>query len=278
MKIVVFTDLDATLLDSDTYSWSPAREGLKALKERDASLVLVSSKTFAEMEPLHRDLSLEAPFVVENGGGIVFRCGHSLLSEVAAKTGRSVRESEDYNLISLGTEYSELVRNLGEISQELGLSVKGFSSMSDREVADLTGLELAEASGARCRMYDEPFLILESTDEKDRELRLAAQARGLTAVQGGRFWHLIGHSGKGVAVTLLMEAYKHRYDRVFTLGLGDSPNDFPFLELVDTAVLVGREGLFPDVPAALHAVRRTRCPGPEGWNDAVLGILGALPM
>lgn len=276
MKIIVFTDLDATLLDSETYSWSPAQEGLKALKEREASIVLVSSKTLPEMELLHRDLSLEAPFVVENGGGIVFSSGHPLFSEIVSRTRHSAREYGDYGLISLGTEYDELVRILDEIARELGFPLKGFSSMSNVEVAALTGLDLEEASRARSRMFDEPFLILDSTDEKGNAVRQTAQAKGLTAVQGGRFWHLIGHSGKGAAVTLLIEAYRQRYGPVFTLGLGDSPNDFPFLELVDTPVLVGREGDPSHVPAVLHAIRRTRSPGPEGWNDAVLEILGEL--
>ncbi|MFH1116554.1 MAG: HAD hydrolase family protein, partial [Pseudomonadota bacterium] len=117
MKIVVFTDLDATLLDSDTYSWAPARESLQALKESDASVILVSSKTFAEMESLHRELELHDPFVIENGGGIFFHRESSVLSHISNLSRHPAREYGRFVLLSLGTEYEGLVRSLAEISE-----------------------------------------------------------------------------------------------------------------------------------------------------------------
>jgi mannosyl-3-phosphoglycerate phosphatase len=57
---VVVTDVDGCLLD-ETYRWEPARPALDALKKRGIPLVLCSSKTRAEMEPLHADLGLDAP-------------------------------------------------------------------------------------------------------------------------------------------------------------------------------------------------------------------------
>ncbi len=276
MKMVVFTDLDATLLDSETYSWAPARSGLTALKECDAAVILVSSKTFAEMESLHRELELQDPFVVENGGGIFFRPESSVLSHVSNLSRYPVRQYGDFVLLSLGTEYEPLVQSLQEISQSLGLPLKGFSSMTDGEVADLTGLDLNEAAKARKRLFDEPFVIQGSAAGKEEDLRRIAAAKGLTAVQGGRFWHLIGHAGKGVATAMLIQAYRTMHDDVLTLGLGDSPNDFPFLELVDRAVLVGAGGKSLDLPDSLGDAHQTESPGPRGWNEAVLEILHEL--
>jgi mannosyl-3-phosphoglycerate phosphatase len=67
---VVFSDLDGTLLDHNTYGWQAAQPALNLCKKCHVPIVLVSSKTRAEMELLRGELSVSAPFVSENGGGI----------------------------------------------------------------------------------------------------------------------------------------------------------------------------------------------------------------
>ncbi|MDQ7785021.1 MAG: HAD-IIB family hydrolase [Desulfomonilaceae bacterium] len=275
MKLVVFTDLDATLLDSETYSWEPARESLAVLRAREAVVVLVSSKTFAEMEPLHRELELQDPFIVENGGGIFIRRESPVLSHIS-KSRYPIWQHGDYACITLGTDYETLVQSLVEISQCLGIRLVGFSAMSDREVAALTGLDLKDAARARTRLFDEPFIIRGEKIDAEAAVQRAAAAKGLTAVQGGRFGHLIGHPGKGSAAAMLIDAYRSMYGNVLTIGLGDSPNDFPFLELVDRPVLVGAAGKPLDLPEAIRDARRTESPGPRGWNEAVLDILNEI--
>src|SRR5262245_50293684 len=47
---LVFTDLDGTLLDADTYSYEAASPALERLRERGTPLVMVTSKTRAEVE------------------------------------------------------------------------------------------------------------------------------------------------------------------------------------------------------------------------------------
>lgn len=43
--LILFSDLDGTLLDHDTYDWSPAQPALKQLAALEVPLVLTSSKT-----------------------------------------------------------------------------------------------------------------------------------------------------------------------------------------------------------------------------------------
>ncbi len=274
MKIIAFTDLDATLLDRETYSWEPAGEALDALRSVQASVVMVSSKTLAEMEPLHRALGFDDPFIVENGGGIAAREGCPTSMDLL-RSERLPAPVEIGNLIvfSMGSNYPELVRALALISTQLNLELIGFSSMSDEEVASLTGLNPEDAARARERMFDEPFIV--PTEAKGRELEIvtAAGSRGLTAVQGGRFWHLFGHPGKGGAVSVIIESYRSLHREAVTIGLGDSPNDFPFLGVVDIPVLVGWADRADPLPASIAGARRTAKEGPEGWKQAILEIL-----
>lgn len=47
--LLVFSDLDGTLLDSHSYDWQPAAPWLTRLREANVPVILCSSKTSAEM-------------------------------------------------------------------------------------------------------------------------------------------------------------------------------------------------------------------------------------
>lgn len=75
---MVFTDLDGTLLDHQTYSFAPAKPALAALRAARVPLVPCSSKSLAEMVELQQALELDGPLIVENGGGVFLPMGHAL--------------------------------------------------------------------------------------------------------------------------------------------------------------------------------------------------------
>ena len=68
--------------------------------------------------------------------------------------------------------------------------------------------------------------------------------------------------------------YKHEHKQVFSIVLGDSPNDFPMLELADFPVLIRSQREFPELKREIPRLRVTREIGPKGWNKAILDILG----
>jgi len=70
MKKIIFTDLDGTLLDSDTYSYEKAKIALQLLKKRRIPLIFCTSKTRAEIEFWRDEVGNYDPFISENGGGI----------------------------------------------------------------------------------------------------------------------------------------------------------------------------------------------------------------
>ena len=68
--LLVFTDLDGTLLDHETYSLEPALPALNTLKEKNIPLIFCTSKTRAEIEMIKSQLHSIHPFISENGGAI----------------------------------------------------------------------------------------------------------------------------------------------------------------------------------------------------------------
>ena len=73
--IVIFTDLDGTLLDHASYRWDEAKPALDLCHRFHIPVIMVSSKTMAEMNMLQQELGLSYPFISENGGGIFFPDG-----------------------------------------------------------------------------------------------------------------------------------------------------------------------------------------------------------
>lgn len=101
--ILIFTDLDGTLLDHDTYSWQPAAPALSFLRERSIPWILCTSKTRAEVERLRAEMGHTHPFIVENGGGIYIP-RDTFPFETPGAT-----RAADYDLITLGADYTVLI-------------------------------------------------------------------------------------------------------------------------------------------------------------------------
>jgi mannosyl-3-phosphoglycerate phosphatase len=265
--LLVATDLDGCLLDA-SYSYEAARPALAALSRELVPLVLVSSKTRAEMEPLVRVLGLDTPFVVENGGALV------VPRRLLPRAERAEGDDGPYAEIPLGTPRRVLVEALHELAGRVGVKVRGFAGLTSFDLERLTGLSNASATCALRRHYDEPFLV-EGGDEPAARLASAAVRRGLQVTRGGQFHHLTGRVGKGDALARLLEIYAALRRRFLTVALGDAANDLSMLELCDRPVVVPRPNgsLEPTLAAALPRAERAPGPGPAGWNEAVLAIL-----
>jgi mannosyl-3-phosphoglycerate phosphatase len=70
--LIVFTDLDGTLLDHESYSFDPARPALDRLALAGIPLILASSKTAAEIDAVRRAVGCsDYPAIVENGAGLL---------------------------------------------------------------------------------------------------------------------------------------------------------------------------------------------------------------
>jgi mannosyl-3-phosphoglycerate phosphatase len=271
-QLIIFTDLDGTLLDHHSYAVDAALPALRAALQCGIPVVFCSSKTRAEIETLQQALGVYHPFIVENGGAVYVPVGY-----FPFELEHSERR-EDYDVIELGTPYERLVTTLRLLRSHLPYRVAGFSDLTVEEVAVVCKLPLDAARRAKAREYDEPFRLLTPSAEADSAVQQEIEQAGLQCSQGGRFWHLHGNNDKGLAVRLLSAFYRRAFGRIFTIGLGDSLNDAPLLEAVDWPVLVQRpngafaEGLVQRVPQLNYA----QASGPRGWNAAVTHVLNRI--
>ena len=268
VPLIVFSDLDGTLLDHRSYSFEPSRPALEALLEAGIPLVFCTSKTRLETIRWRRALANVHPFIVENGGAVFVPDGYFGPEAVFD------RHDGGFGVLEIGRPYAQLRRALELIRASTGLPLRGFGDMTVEEIAERSGLERPDAALAAAREYDEPFVGVE-----EGQLALVARAAaglGVQVLSGGRFHHLVGGSDKGRAVRALRSLYELSLGPVRTVGLGDSANDEPMLRAVDIPVLVRR----PDGSAldAIHLPGLIVAPyaGPAGWREAVCEILGRM--
>ena len=266
MRILVFSDLDGTLLDRDSYAWRGARPALTELRRRQIPLIFCTSKTRAEVQPLRTRLRNRDPYAVENGGIVVVPKGYF---------GNSlVRDGNRHDLIlRLGRPYKEIVATLASLARAEGLSVRGFHQMTAADLARETGLSVADARLARRRECSEPFLIRDATHRQLRGLIRRARAKGFVVQQGGRFWHLSAGANKGCALRILTSAYQIGWATgVRVVALGDAANDLSMLQSADFPILLASvRGQFdPVVTKAMPTIRQVAPTSPANWSRVVL--------
>jgi len=268
-QTLIFTDLDGTLLDDQTYDFSPAIPALEIIHSRKIPLILASSKTRAEIEFFRELLSLESPFIAENGGGIYFPTSFALPKEY------SCEKVVGFNALFIGGPIKEVLKRSRKLKRDFNF--RGFSEMPAQEIASLTGLTLEHALLASKREFDEPIMLQDPLDDKEIFCKKAAQY-GLDCVYGGRFIHLFLGGNKGRAVETVLEIYRQLRGPTFSIALGDSPNDISMLKVVDKAVLMqGRDGIHINGLAHPDLITLEEN-GPEAWNRVMLDILANIPV
>ncbi len=254
--LIVFSDLDGTLIDHDTYDYTPAKSAIEAICRLSAGLVLASSKTAPEISSLRHDIGVEAwPAIVENGAGV-------LPPFVTA-----CPDAGQYDAVRAG---------LAQVPAALRALFCGFGDVSVEGVVEMTGLSAEAAALAQQRSFSEPGTWSGTPAQKQAFLDALA-AEGVTAQQGGRFLTLsLGHN-KVDQMRAIIDTYEPRH----TIALGDAPNDIAMLEFADLGIVVANPARAPLPPLKTEdagGILRTTEPGPTGWNLAVLDAIARLEL
>jgi mannosyl-3-phosphoglycerate phosphatase len=258
-QVVIFTDLDGTLLDHEDYSYEAALPALELINKLATPLVLTSSKTRAEVSALRTQLKNRHPFVVENGGALYYPCGYF------SGDHRDAICSENF-----GMAYSKVVNIAHKLRSEMNLKMEGFSDWQISEVAKKTGLSFEDADNAKKRDCGEPVLWYD-TDEKLLEFKAELKKYGLRILKGGRFYHVTGRYDKATAVQWLLNAYKELFckQEIISVAFGDAGNDIEMLRTVDYAMVIRQKDGYRVELDDLKNVYYSSHTGSAGWCEAI---------
>ncbi len=266
---IIFTDLDGTLLDKETYSHTAALPALQRIEALQIPLVLNSSKTVPEILSLRKQLGNQHPFVVENGAAVIIP-SHYFEDTANLEPLQPFDQDDTYCIERFAEPHATIVEILLEARRH-DFQFTGFFDMSVEKLAEITGLPESGARNAKQRIGSEPILF--NGDISAFEAFLAEHQ--LRAVQGGRFLHVMGQFDKATGVNFLLQAYKKHYApaSIQSIALGDSHNDEEMLNCVDTPIVIKSPH-----SAQVHIehpdrVRYSQATGASGWNEQLLALL-----
>ena len=263
-KLLVFTDLDGSLLDHDTYSWAKAEPALRLLEENNFPVIFTSSKTATEIVNLKKETDNNCPYISENGA-------------VAAIPKSYFDSPKKYQEVSFdshlfGKSYKEIISVLEDLHSKF--KFHGFSDMDIDEVMKKTGLSYEQALNSKQREASEPILWLD-TSSAFEQFKVYLFANGLISTSGGRFIHIMSNVSKGKTVHWLTKKFREAEPKTtwYTVGIGDSFNDIQMLEVVDCPIFISNaKTRLPDL-SGIKNLKRPQLSGPAGWNQAIQSLM-----
>nr|WP_238526953.1 HAD-IIB family hydrolase [Glaciecola nitratireducens] len=263
-QVLIFTDLDGTLLDHYSYEHEDAKACMERLLGHGIPIIPNTSKTFAELITLRKRLGLNGPFIVENGAAIFIN--KNFLPEKP----KGAVWQDGFWVKSFSSKRNYWLGLIKKISPEHGHLFESFANMSLERIVETTGLEESDALLSSQRQFGEP-LLWKGTEEQLESFILMLRRLGAHPVKGGRFLHVGGDCNKGIALTWLLKEYQrqHRNVTVSTIALGDGKNDVAMLEIADTAVRIASPVHEPPELERTLKLYTSNKLGPKGWTEVL---------
>lgn len=268
-RLLIFTDMDGSLLDHHDYNHAAADTLLAELETRDVPVIPATSKTSAELIKLREELNNAHPFIAENGAAIFIPESYfpDAPNNTVKKDGFLIKEFAQPR-----QHWQSLINSL---PAEFTGSFTTFEQAGTDGIMKMTGLDREAATLAAQREYGEPLAWHGS--DKDRQAFIQQlEKRGANILQGGRFMHVSGKCNKGDALKWLTQCYQSAMPETLftTLAIGDSQNDIAMLEAADMALIIRSPvHKMPEIDQNQKCYR-SKDYGPKGWAEGVKNMIG----
>ena len=252
-KVLIFTDLDGSLLHRDTFKFDEIKDYLKQIISKGICIIPNSSKTDNEILKFNKELGINMPYISENGALI---------------NGLDLLNKELPQQLILSRD-KEILLDVFKKSVSLNLQnkCKWLSEMDEKNQTSILGLKYQKLKNALDRKYTIPFIFNGNKNEK-KELAKIIKNKGLFLQEGGRVVHLTDRVNNAKALQVFVRFFKKINKNVITIAVGDNFNDLDMLRTSDFPCLVFNDKFTLDeIP--INNLITTNKPSPEGWADVI---------
>ena len=270
ITLLIFTDIDGTLINNDTFYEGENIEIAETLSEHNHILIYNSSKTFNEIVLMQKRFNTSFPFICETGGGIYHK---NLFNQVSDKLREGYSIMYEAKKIEM---FKDIIKE--EVQKNFKNDLDMFDDLCLDEKSRLSGLRGNDLHLASERDFS--MLISWKSDElRYSKFESVLHGYGLKLIKGGRFCHICASHDKGQAVTFFLNQIKSSgmYDKIITIGIGDSPNDLEMLSNVDYACVVKSENnseLMKKIDNNKIVLSMNHAP--EGWAECIHDIFSQI--
>ena len=252
-KVLIFTDIDGSLLHRDTFKFDEIKDYLIQLISKGIFIIPTTSKTEKEILEFNNELGSRLPYISENGATI---SGLNLLNKNFPK--KLILSREKDNLLTI-------FKNVVPFS--LQKKCKWISEMHKKNQSLIFGLKDKKLNMALDRKYTIPFLFEGNKSEKN-DLSKIIKSEDLYLQEGGRVINLTDKVSKAKALKIFVKFFKMNNRNVKIIAVGDNYNDLEMLKISDFPCLVFNNTFTLDeIP--IDNLITTDKPSPEGWADVI---------
>ncbi len=243
---VVFTAIEGTLLDFETFDWRACRLILRRLSAAGTPVVPVTAMTLDEMEPLAREMGFRHAMIIEAGGAIARWKNHA------------------WEVEPCGPDADTLLDLVSTIEERSGADLTVYSVLPEEEASRLSGRTGTMLRCSTRRHFSEPF-VMERGDIT--AVTKAAASLGFTIERGKRFYHLC----RPGAETEIVNRVRAELRCDVAIALGGSPLDAELLACSEVPIIVpGPDGRAdPELAMKVPHARIAPAPGSRGWAAAM---------
>ena len=252
-NILLFTDLDGTLLNKKTFEFKAALDLIKNCKSKGINIIPNSSKTDLELNEICEDLGIPKVYISENGS-----CIHGL-NFLSKNLHQEICLSRNKQII-----YKSFSDNV-----DVNLRQKCFilENESLKHQIEILGLPENKIHKALNRKFSFPF-IFEGNKDEEIELKKIVKKNGLKIQFGGRVLNLGDEVSKGNAMQKFVSLLSKETEKNYILiCVGDNENDFDMLDKCDYPCLV-KNGPLKKVSFKNQCIYSTQ-EAPYGWVEVV---------
>ena len=218
-KVIIFTDLDETLLKENKYNHNILNNFIKTLLKKEYEIIPVTSKTYLEVIDLLKQIKYKFPFSVENGAAYYI----------------PVNNSKNYLYKKIVNSYAIKKNAIKKILNKRIFktylhNLKYIEYLSIEEQKKITKLNSKQLEGFNSREYSIPVLISGDKYFK-KKLEETLFKYNLKIVFGGKLNNISGLHSKLNALCFFSYKYKQKLKntKIISISLGDNQNDIEIL-------------------------------------------------
>ena len=253
-KILIFTDLDGSLLNKETFKSDVIKDYFKELIRNGIIIIPNSSKTEAELLDFNEQNNLDLSFIAENGSSIhrLNKIHQNLPDKIIIS--RTIDEIRNIYEENISLDFENKITHILELERE--------------KQQKILGLPLDKIKLAIKRNHSIPIKFNGTESEKNEFTKILKNS-GLTIQTGGRIMNVCDNVNKSKAMSKALQLIRKQLDdEIITIGVGDNENDIEMIKHTDYPCLVKNEN-FDSSLINIDNLIKSDEPSPKGWSDVI---------
>ena len=227
-KVIIFTDLDETLLKENKFNHNILNNFIKTLLKKEYEIIPVTSKTYLEVIDLLKQIKYKLPFSVENGAAYYIPINKS----------KNYLYKKIVNPLAIKKNVIKKILNKSIFKAYLH-NLKYIEDLSILEQKEITKLNSKQLEAFNSREYSIPVLISGDKYFK-KKFEETLFKYNLKIVFGGKLNNISGLHSKLNSLSFFSYKYKQklRNTKIIIISLGDNQNDIEILNNSDYSGII----------------------------------------